>query len=363
MFSKPDILKKSFLPEAFICKPVILFAGVFALSLLLIAANSSDPAAGIRAFFAGPWDGVWFFGNTLDGISLLLTASLGTAIAFQAGCFNLGSEGQVYIGGLAGAVVLMAFEGQALSLPFPVPSPLSGFFSLLVAAFAALAAGGVMGLICGMLKRLAGANEIITSFLLSAGLMPVADFLISGPLRAKSGNLLAMPPLPDHRLLLRILPPSNLSVSCVFALLLVIAGHVFMTRTKWGFELKIAGSAPAFARYAGINAERFWAPAMAVSGALSALAGFFAVAGTYGRCHAGFSGGLGWNAIAVALIAGNRPLALIPAALVYGALTSGSDAAMLATGLSVETAAFIQAAVLLLATTEFARRVKHRAVK
>ena len=102
---------------------------------------------------------------------------------------------------------------------------------------------------------------------------------------------------------------------------------------------------------------------MAVSGALSALAGFFAVAGTYGRCHAGFSGGLGWNAIAVALIAGNRPLALIPAALVYGALTAGSDAAMLATGLNVETSAFIQAAVLLLATAEFARRVKHRPVK
>ena len=93
---------------------------------------------------------------------------------------------------------------------------------------------------------------------------------------------------------------------------------------------------------------------MAASGALSALAGFFAVAGTYGRCHLGFLGGLGWSAVAIALIAGNKPLVLIPAALIYGWLKSGSDFALLTAGLKLETSSFIQATVLLLATARFA---------
>jgi simple sugar transport system permease protein len=319
-------------------RPLVLFAGVFAFILLLITVNSNDPMQAIGAFFIGPWNGVWFFGNTLDGIGLLLTASLGLVFAFQAGCFNLGAEGQIYAGGLAGSIVL-------LYLPFD-------FCTTFVAAFAALFAGGLLGLVIGVLKKKAGANEIITSFLVSASLTPLADYLITGPLRDQTGNLLAMQPFPVQRLIPRILLPSNLSLSFVFALFLVAAGHIFINKTKYGYRLKIAGTAPRFARYAGIDTEKIWVPAMALSGSLAGLAGFFAAAGTYGRCHVGFSGGLGWNAIAVALIAGNKPLVLIPVALVYGALESGADAAMLATGLQVETSAFLQAAVLLFATVQ-----------
>jgi simple sugar transport system permease protein len=151
----------------------------------------------------------------------------------------------------------------------------------------------------------------------------------------------------------RLLPPSSLSLSFIFALALIGLGHVFIYRTVWGYRYKVAGSAPDFARYGGIDPERCWVPAMGVSGALNGLTGFFAVAGTYGLCHQGFSGGLGWNAIAVALIARNRPLALIPAAFVFGWLKAGSDSALLSRGLSFETTAFIQAAVLILATIHF----------
>ena len=95
---------------------------------------------------------------------------------------------------------------------------------------------------------------------------------------------------------------------------------------------------------------------MTASGALSGLAGFFAAAGTYGMAYAGFSGGLGWTAIAAALIAGNEPLALIPASLFLAALKAGSDAALLKAGFGFETAAFIQAAALLLAALPLGRR-------
>jgi simple sugar transport system permease protein len=311
-----------------------------ALTSLVILAASSDPAAALGAFFIGPWRSPWFLGNTLDGAALLLTASLGIALAFRGGCFNLGGEGQIYLGGLAASAVLLG-EGGA-----------GGSFGLLcLAGLAALATGGLMGGLSGLLRRRFGANELITSFLLSATLSPVADYLIAGPLRNPAGNLMATARFAV--ILRRILPPSNLSVSCIFALALACLGHVFLYRTVWGYRYKVAGSAPEFALYGGIRSDRRLIPAMGVSGALNGLTGFFAVAGTYGLCHQGFSGGLGWNAIAVALIARNRPLALIPTALALGCLKAGSDSALLSRGLNFETTAFIQAVALILATIRF----------
>jgi simple sugar transport system permease protein len=194
--------------------------------------------------------------------------------------------------------------------------------------------------------------------LISAAISPAADYFIAGPLRNPEGSLMATGRF--GLTLPRLLPPSNLSLSFIFAMALIGLGHIFIYRTVWGYRYKVAGSAPDFARYGGINPEGRWVPAMGVSGALNGLTGFFAVAGTYGLCHQGFSGGLGWNAIAVALIARNRPLALIPAALVFGWLKAGSDSALLSRGLNFETTAFIQAAVLILATIHFSAPLVQR---
>jgi len=320
---------------------VIAVGAAVLMTVILILANSPYPGKTIRAFFIGPWSSPWFLGNTLDGIALLLTASLGAAISFRGGTFNLGAEGQIYLGGLAGSVVLLS------STTFPAP------LLQIMAAAAAMAAGGIMSSFSGVLKKRFGMNELITTFLFSSALTPLADYLIKGPLRDPGGNLLALPAFPNKLLLVRILPPSNLSLSFVYALLLVFAGHIFINRTYRGYQFRIAGSVPGFARFGGMDPEKAWIPALTVSGALSGLAGFFAAAGSYGRCHAGFSGGLGWSAIAVALIARNHPLALLPAALVYGWLKSGSDSALLAAGLNLDASSLIQAVVLLFATVHF----------
>ena len=323
---------------------VIAVGSAALLTVILILFGSPSPAKTIILFFLGPWSSPWFLGNTLDGIALLLTASLGAAFSFRGGTFNLGGEGQIYIGGLTASVILLAGRNWSSG----------GVILLLSAAIVSMLAGGLLGGFSGALKKYFGLNELITSFLFSSALTPVADYLVKGPWRDKSGNLLALPAFPENLLLARILPPSNLSVSFLCALLLVLGGHIFINRTYRGYQFRITGSVPGFARFGGFDTDKAWIPAMTLSGALSALTGFFAVAGTYGRCHAGFSGGLGWSAIAVALIARNRPLALLPAALVYGWLKSGSDSALLAAGLNLETSSLIQAAVLFFATVHFA---------
>lgn len=323
---------------------VLPLGGALLVPALIIWAASPDPVKSLAAFFTGPWSNRWFLGNTLDGAVLLLTASLGAAAAFRGGAFNLGGEGQLYLGGCAAAVVLLA------------PLPLSGPAALALAAAAALAAGGLMGGLCGFLRRAAGAHELISSFLLSAALIPAGDYLIAGPLRGGGGNLLASAPFAAERLLPKVLAPSALSFSAPAVLVLALLFHVFLHRTAAGYRFRIAGASPELARFGGVNPEKRFVPAMAASGALSGLAGFFAAAGTYGMAYAGFSGGLGWTAIAAALIAGNEPLALIPASLFLAALKAGSDAALLKAGFGFETAAFIQAAALLLAALPLGRR-------
>ncbi|MDR1787259.1 MAG: ABC transporter permease [Treponema sp.] len=283
---------------------------------------------------------LWFLGNTLDCFALLLAASLGAALSFRGGAFNLGGEGQIYLGGLAAALTLQALPG---------PGPLA----LTAAALAALAIGALLGGLCGLLHKTLAADPLITTFLLSAALSPLADALIGGPLRDPRGSLLALPPLAAGRVLPRLLPPSRLSVSLPAALLLAGAFHAFVKRTVPGYRYRVAGAAPDFARYGGIDPLMTRAWALAASGALFGLAGFFAAAGTYGRCHIGFPGGLGWNAIACALIARSAVPALIPICLAYASLEAGIDAAALAGGLGFDTRAFIRAAALFLAAMLF----------
>ncbi|MDR2097756.1 MAG: ABC transporter permease, partial [Spirochaetaceae bacterium] len=248
------------------------------------------------SFIAGPWSNTWFAGNTLDYTALLLCAALGAAFAFRAGLFNLGLEGQIYTGGLAAACAL-------LLLPRSCPPAVL----LCLAACAACLSGAALGLLCAFLKKISGADVLITSFLLSAAVTPVADYLISGPMRDSTGNLVATARF--TAVLPRILPPSNLSVSLLFSSGLCLAAWIFITRTGSGYRFRISGGSPGLARYGGIDADAYHAPALGISGGLAGLAGFFAVAGTYGLCYQGFSGGLGWAGIAVSLLARNSFLA------------------------------------------------------
>ncbi|MDR1390598.1 MAG: ABC transporter permease [Treponema sp.] len=323
---------------------IIVLSTALLVPVMLIVVSAlfqrGNPLGILRAFFIQPWTSLWFFGNTLDSITLLLAASLGAATAFGGGCFNLGGEAQIYLGGVAASALLCL--------------PLGGAPVLLLAAAGASLTGGVISGIPALLRRRLGVNEMISTFLFGAALTPAGDWLISFPLRNPQGNLLATKRFTAA--LPALLPPSSLSISFPLTLLLIAAAHIFRNHTAAGYRYRICGIAGDLARFGGLTAEKHIIPAMSVSGMFAGLTGFFAVAGTYGMGHLGFSGGLGWNAMAVALIAGTEPLALIPTAFFFGALKAGSDAALFSSGFNLETASFIQAAAMLLAALPFGSR-------
>lgn len=321
---------------------IIALAVGFLIAVVLIVVSNRFPGPVLRAFFLRPFSNRYFLGNMLSSAGYLLIAALGVIVSFRAGLFNLGGDGQIYAGALAGTLV-------ALQLP-----SLPGFIGMTMVLLAAALCAALIAALAGVLKRVFDAPELITSYLLSAALVAVATWYITGPGRDPAGNLLSTPEVAQAYRLRRLLPPSELNTSVIWALVLTAGVWVFLTATVKGYELRQFGSNPRFAGYAGMPTGGLTVGALAASGALHGLSGGLMVLGTFHAAISGFSFGVGWNAIAVALVARLHPLAAIPSALVFSFLEAGAQTAMLQSSFTFELASIIQAAILLLVTAQFA---------
>jgi len=326
--------------------PVIAMALGLAVVALIIAGSTQNPAAALRAFFIKPFSSAWYVGSFLNLAGLLTLAASGAALAIRGGTFNLGGESQLYAPALFTAVALSSIRAGTLSSP----AVIAVFAATLIAA---TALGALLGFFPGVLKAKFGTNELIVSFLLSAAIVPVLDYLVSGPFRDTSGSLIATREIDKIFRLPQILPPSSLNPSVFAALAISLALGVALEMTAIGYRYRLVGVAPEFARYAGFPARGITAASMALSGALHGLAGFFAITGTWFTCHQGITSGMGWGALAVALIARSNPFAIPIAALLYAWVQTAADAALLSSTAGFDSASIVQAIVFLVISARF----------
>ena len=315
----------------------LTLACAFAAAVALLAAFSSSFWDALALFFLGPFKNAYYFGNMLNAAIPLVLCGLGVGIAFSSRNFNLGGEGQVYIGAIATAATCLAFPEGGPIVPF-------------AGAAAGALAGAALGALSGLLKRSLGVDELISSFLASAAFIFLGDFLITGPLQDPGSNFQTTVAIPAAYRLAKIYPPSSLSAGCAIALAAVVLCWFLASRTKFGYELRLCGLNPEFARYAGVDTGAYAVAPMAVSGALHGLAGAAMILGTYHKAMKGFSAGVGWSGIAVALIAGNAPLAMIPSALLFAYLEAGAKAVMVGADVTSEIVAIVQSVVFFLVT-------------
>jgi len=335
-------LKRREVTANFLSLALTLGAAFFFLALLIFLL-SGEPRRALQYLFIGPFSNPYYFGNWINASVPLILTGLGAAVAFQASLFNLGGEGQVYVGGLS--VYLLSL----------VIAPGAGVFALpLLIGGAALAGAAVAGL-SGFFKMRWRTDELISSFLISSALILIVDQLITGPFKDPHTNLMATPVLPRGLSLGRIFPPSSLNGSLFIALALAVLLFFYLYRTHQGYETRLCGVNREFARYGGIPVNRYFLLPLLYSGALHGLAGALAVTGTYGKVLKGFSAGMGWNGIAVALIARNHPLWVIPAALFFAFLESGAKIAMIHTDITLEVSTVAQAVVFFLITSRWIR--------
>jgi simple sugar transport system permease protein len=274
--------------------------------------------------------------TTIFTATPLICAGLGLMLAFRVGLFNIGGEGQVTIGAFAAGYV-----GFAWHLPIVV--------HLIVAILAGIVGGSLWALIAGFLKARTGAHEVITTIMLNY----VAIFGVQYLLSHKSIEDPVAPQVSkavDGNARLPKLFGSGLPVDLGIVLAVVAAALVWflMTRTRLGFRLRVVGASHAAARTAGMNVSRSMMVAMALSGALTGLAGTTLILGgaTSYQVTPALSSNVGFDAITVALLGRNRPWGTVAAGLLFGALHAGGRTMQAQTGVSIDIVTVIQALIV-----------------
>lgn len=277
--------------------------------------------------------------ETLVAATPLIFTGLAVAISFRAGMFNIGVEGQLMIGALGATITAILLAGQ-------MPA-----FGILIAAIAmGTLSGGLWGFIPGFLKARTGAHEVITTIMLNYISAQVVFFALRSTVLRAPGSTAPvsrnLTPIADVPTIIP-LPGIRLDFGFVVALLIGVAVSWLLFRTTLGFELRAAGFNMTAARYAGMSAGGSMMLAMALSGALGGLAGSFMVIGTVGQLSTDLHGGVGFTAIALALLASLRPSGVILAALLFGALTTGGKLMGIQSGIPFDLLSFIMALVIM----------------
>jgi ABC-type uncharacterized transport system permease subunit len=310
----------------------------------MLAGAFGDPARVVTAIGSGsPRDiatAIRPITETLVAATPLIFTGLAVAISFRAGMFNIGVDGQLMIGALGATITTIALAGQ-------VPA-----FVILFAALAAgMLFGGFWGFIPGFLKARTGAHEVITTIMLNYISAQVVFFALRSTWLRAGGSTSPvsknLTPIVDVPTLLPFLPNIRLDFGFVVALLVAVAVSWLLFRTTLGFELRASGFNMTAARYAGMSAGGSMMLAMALSGALAGLGGTFMVIGTVGQLSLDLSGGIGFTAIALALLASLRPSGVVLAALLFGALTTGGKLMGIQSGIPFDLLSFIMALVIM----------------
>ena len=292
--------------------------GALALGLLvgavLVVAAGGDPVSAYGALLDGAFGNSLAFGEVLAQATPLVIIGLGLAMAFRAGVWNIGAEGQLFVGALVGG---------AVAIELPVDSRPLLIVAALVAGFAA---GAIWGLPVGVLRARWGVNEVITSLLLNYVGILLFSWAVRRPLRDPAAvQGLSGKEIP-HPALLPDLSGASVHIGALIALALVPIAWYVMSRTPFGFRLRMLGAGTEAARVAGVPAGRFAVGLMLISGGLAGLAGIVQVLGVSLRLDPNLSAGTGFTAIVVALIGRRSAVGVLLAALFIAVLQAGGQA-------------------------------------
>jgi ABC-type uncharacterized transport system permease subunit len=344
-----ELLTKTFTNSV---QPVVAVVLSLLVGMVIILALGEDPIAAYRELFLSSWQTPQGFGGLVAQLIPLLVLSSAVIVSFRAGFFNIGGEGQLYVGAFAGAWVGFTFPS--------VPGPL-----LVVLMFlAAFAAGGVWGLIPGALLAYWRVDIIVTTLMLSSIATLLTAYFVTGPFKDPAAGLAGSPKVPDDTLLKVFNPEYGVGLDLVIALVIAVVLGLVLTRSVWGLKVRELGQMNRFAEYTGVNARRMTLQVMLVSGAVSGLAGVLFVLGPNGgRFLQTFSPGYGFLGITVALLARLNPWAAIVAAVFYANMMAGSNSMQVNTNVPYPLVSVLQGLIILVITATVLLRRRRRVTR
>ncbi|MFQ3586628.1 MAG: ABC transporter permease [Fimbriimonadaceae bacterium] len=287
--------------------------GLFVVLVVTLAVFGLPVGDSLAKLFQGAFGDAYGWSRTLVKTTPLLLTGIGMVIAWRAGMYNIGGEGQFLVGGLFGAAVF-AF---APAMPGPATN---------LAILIACTVGGMLWAgMAGWLHVHRGVQVVICTILLNFVAIRLVGWAVSGPLQESARQLPLTQRLPENVMLARWNPQSDLHVGVVTAFFVALLAGWFLFRTVAGYRLRLVGESPTAARANRIDAGRYQILAMLISGGLCGLAGGIEYTALAGQIGQGFSQNWGFLAIPVALLGGLHPVGTIFSATYFGALFAGSE--------------------------------------
>lgn len=300
-----------------------------------------DPVTCYGAMVNGALGKPRALGNTLAKTVTLCLTGLAMSLAAKAGIFNVGGEGQLYLGGLAAAAVGAAMSGAP------------AWLTVLCALLSAMAAGGAYAFVPGWLKVKLKVNEVVTTILLNSAAIYFCSYLANGPLKtAERGIASGTAMVPRAAWFAPLIKLSNLTQGVFIAAAVALAVWYMMSRSTVGFEMKITGTNERFARYGGIRAEGLALLGMVLSGMICGTVGMLEVFGLHHRFLTSISNGFYFDGMLVAMIMRYQPMGVILMSFFFAILNVGGSAMELSAGISSEVMLIVQSVIIFFMAAE-----------
>jgi simple sugar transport system permease protein len=315
---------------------IIAFLLALLIGAVIIALMGVNPIKAYAALLDGAVGNRNSLAETLLRAVPLSLAGVGVAISFRAGVFNIGAEGQLFVGAMAAAWV---------GLEFPdLPSALL----ILLMALAGMLAGGLWAGIAGLLKAWMNASEMINTIMLNYIAIYLIGYLVHGPLQDPKSPLGQTARLPRSAYLPILMHGTRLHIGLIITIVAAILIYILLWRTSWGFQIRVVGKNLLAAKAAGMKVNRVMVSALVLSGMLAGLAGFCEAAGVQHRMIENISPGYGYTAIVVALLGQINPLGVLVSGVLFAALQVGASTMESAVGVPSSVITVIQYTVVLL---------------
>jgi ABC-type uncharacterized transport system permease subunit len=324
---------------------VVLGLLVGALLILFSSALSEQgfdlllPITAYAALLEGSLGSIRGIGNTLNATTPLILTGLSVAFAFRAGLFNIGAQGQFFVGAFVAAVV-----GAGIGLPFPI--------LLLLALFMGFLGGAAWGFIPGALKAWRGAHEVVVTIMLNSIAALGINLLASTWFKDPGASFPRTPDIYPEAALPILVEGTKMHAGIIVALLAAVAVWFLLFKSTLGFEIRTTGANPNAARYAGIRPALILVLTMSIAGGLAGIAGAVEILGITKNYPAEYNTTYGFDGIAVALLGRVHPFGVVGAALLFGVMRAGAGAMQRATDIPIDIIYIVQGAIILFVAAE-----------
>lgn len=293
--------------------PVMAVVVSLLISAIPIALTGHSPLLAYREILLGAFGNPIRIAVTLTKATPILLSGLAVAIGFRSGVFNVGAEGQLYMGALGATLVALGFPG--LPAVFLLPFSLAAAFVF----------GAIWGLIPGYLKAARNTNEVIVTIMMNFVAFWIVSYLVHGPMRDPTAMFSYSEKVPEAAMLPVLVTGTQLHAGYLMALVIGISVHVLINYTSLGFQMRAVGGNPEAAQYAGMKTKRIMLLVFGLGGGIAGLAGATEILGVQFRLSDFFSAGYGWDGIGVTLVGGNTVFGIFLASHFFGILRSGSS--------------------------------------